>query len=58
MACSTKHSWGQPIIYSGPGSIDFNITYKKGGFKLTAFSDANWGNNPDNGFFFKCNFGV
>ena len=31
------------------GSIDFNITYKKGGFKLTAFSDANCGNNPDNG---------
>ena len=31
------------------GSIDFNVTYKKGGFKLTAFSDANWGNNPDNG---------
>ena len=24
-------------------------SYKKGGFKLTAFSDSNWGNNPDNG---------
>ena len=23
--------------------------YKKGGFKLTAFSDFNWANNPDNG---------
>ena len=30
-------------------SIDFNITCKKGGFKLTALSEANWGNNPDNG---------
>ena len=31
------------------GSIDFSITYKQGGFKLTAFSDANWGVNPDHG---------
>ena len=31
------------------GTVGFTITYKKGGFKLTAFSDANWGNNPDNG---------
>ena len=23
--------------------------YKQGGFTLTAFSDSNWGNNPDNG---------
>ena len=23
--------------------------YRKGGFKLTAFFFANWGNNPDNG---------
>ena len=23
--------------------MDFAITYKQGGFKLTAFSDANWG---------------
>ena len=30
-------------------SIDFSITYKEGDFKLTAFSDANWGANPDNG---------
>ena len=29
--------------------MDFVITYKKGGFKLTAFSDAIWDNNPDNG---------
>ena len=31
------------------GSPDCRIVYKKGGFKLTAFSDTNWGNNPDNG---------
>ena len=31
------------------GTTNFAITYKRGGFKLTAFSDANWGNNPDSG---------
>ena len=31
------------------GSTDFSITYKQGGFKFTAFSDANWGAKPDNG---------
>ena len=31
------------------GSTDFSITYKQGSFRLAAFSDANWGNNPDNG---------
>ena len=31
------------------GSIDFNITYRKGGFNLTTFSDVNWCSNPDNG---------
>ena len=31
------------------GSTDFSITYKRGGFKLAAFSDSNWANNPDNG---------
>ena len=31
------------------GSTDFSIIYKQGGFRLAAFSDANWGNNPDNG---------
>ena len=25
------------------GTVDFAITYKQGGSKLTAFSDANWG---------------
>ena len=31
------------------GTTDFSITYKRGGFKLAAFSDFNWANNPDNG---------
>eukprot|EP00903_Cladosiphon_okamuranus_P005795 g5742.t1 len=31
------------------GTTNFSITYKKGGFKLAAFSDSNWANNPDNG---------
>ena len=31
------------------GTLDFSLVYKKGRFKLTAFSDSNWGNNPDNG---------
>ena len=31
------------------GTTDFTLVYKKGGFKLTAFSVSNWGNNPDNG---------
>ena len=31
------------------GTTDFSIVYKRGGFKLSAFSDANWVNNPDNG---------
>ena len=31
------------------GTTDFSIVYKRGGFKLSVFSGANWGNNPDNG---------
>ena len=31
------------------GTTNFTIVYKQGGFKLTAFSDSNWGNNRDNG---------
>ena len=31
------------------GPTEFSITYKQGGFRLAAFSDANWGNNFDNG---------
>ena len=30
------------------GTTNFAITYKREGFKLTAFFNANWGNNPDN----------
>ena len=29
------------------GTVDFAITYKKGGFKLTAFSNADWGNTAE-----------
>ena len=31
------------------GSVNFPITYKRGGFKLTTYTDANRGGNPDNG---------
>ena len=31
------------------GSTDLSITYKQQGFKLAAFSDANWGENPYSG---------
>ena len=30
-------------------STDFSTTYKRGDFRFSAFSDANWGNSPDNG---------
>ena len=30
------------------GTTNFAITSKQGGFKLIEFSDANWGNNPNN----------
>ena len=36
-----------PLRYLA-GSTDFSMTYKQGGFKLAAFSDANWEANPDN----------
>ena len=31
------------------GTTDSTVRYKQGGFNLTTFSDANWGNNSDNG---------
>ncbi|CAM9372977.1 unnamed protein product [Ascophyllum nodosum] len=31
------------------GTTYFSIVYKRGSFRLSAFSDANWDNNPDNG---------
>lgn len=30
------------------GTINFDITYKRGGITPTAFSDANWGSDPYN----------
>ena len=41
---TTKH-----LLRYLAGSTDSSITYKQGGFKLTALSDANWGENPANG---------
>ena len=32
------------------GSTDFFIAYKQDYFRVASFSDANWGNNPDNGW--------
>lgn len=32
-----------------PGMKTFDITYEKGGFALTVFSDLKSGKNPDNG---------
>ena len=29
--------------------MNFPITFKRGGFKLTTYTDANWGGNFDNG---------
>ena len=37
------------LLWYLAGTTNFGIVYKRGGFKLSAFSDANWGNNPDNG---------
>lgn len=31
------------------GAANHNVTCKRGGSKLGAFSDVNWSNNPDNG---------
>ena len=36
------------------GRPDFSLVYKNTGFKLTTFSDANWGNNLDNGKWTSC----
>ena len=37
------------LLYYLAGTTYFTIVYKKGDFKLTAYSDSNWGNNPGNG---------
>ena len=51
MSKPSKAHMGAPkhLLRYLAGSTDFSITYKQGGFKLTTFSDANWGANPDNG---------
>ena len=41
---ATKH-----LLRYLAGTTDFTARYKQGGFNLTTFSDANWGNNSDNG---------
>ena len=41
---ATKH-----LLRYLAGTTDFTVRYKQGGFTLTTFSDANWGNNSDNG---------
>ena len=39
----------QHLLRYHAGSIDLDITCKKGGFNVTPLADANWGNNPNNG---------
>ena len=41
---ATKH-----VLRYLAGSVNFPIAYKRGGFKLTIYTDANWGRNPDKG---------
>ena len=40
---------GKHLLRYLVGSTNFSITYKQGGFQLTAVSDVNWGENLDNG---------
>ena len=42
--CAVKH-----LVRYLAGTTDFTIVNKNGGFIFTAFSDSNWGKNPDNG---------
>ena len=37
------------LLRYSAGSANFSIVYKQGGFRLSAFPDANGGNNSDNG---------
>ena len=46
---SKAHMAAKHLLRYLTGTVDFPITYKKKGFNLTAFSDANWGYNADNG---------
>ena len=37
------------LLHYLTGLVKFSISYSRGGFKLTAYSDANMSNNPRNG---------
>ena len=37
------------VLWYLAGSVNFPITYKRGGSKLMTSTDASWGGNPDNG---------
>ena len=51
MSKSSKAHMGaaKHVLWYLAGSVNFPITYKRGGFKLTTYTDADWGGNPDNG---------
>ena len=43
---SKSHMWvAEHLLRDLADRINFDTTFKNGGFKLTVFSDANWGNN-------------
>ena len=46
-----RHSWGRAKAFTSlfGWSTDISIVYKQGGIRPAAFSNANWGNNPDDG---------
>ena len=46
-ASKTHMAAATHLLRSLAGTMEFSISYKRGGLNLTAFSDANWGNNPD-----------
>ena len=48
-ASKTHMAAATHLLRSLAGTMEFSISYKRGGLNLTAFSDANWGNNPGNG---------
>ena len=52
MAMPAKAQMGAEVhlLCNLVGSTDFFIAYKQGDFRVASFSDANWGNNPDNGW--------
>ena len=46
--CKVHMAAAKHLLRYLAGTNDFAITYKRGKLTLDAFSDANWGNNPDN----------